>query len=46
MEVEAAERLWRRSESLGFCYKTMLSDGDRKTLCHLNESKVYGDLEI
>lgn len=29
MEVEAAERLRRRSESLGFRYTTMLSDGER-----------------
>lgn len=46
MEVEAAERLWRRSDSLGFRYKTMLTDGDARTVCHFYESKVYGDLLI
>lgn len=46
MEVDAAERLWRRSESIGFRYTTMLSDGDAKTIAHLNDCNIYGDKKI
>lgn len=46
MEVVAAERLWSRSQDHGFCYNTLISDGDSKTLSHLNASKFYGDQEI
>lgn len=47
MEVEAAERLWRRSETFGFRYTTLLSDGDSKTYLHLGKIKIYGnDVQI
>ena len=42
MEMKAAEAIWKRSESFNLKYKTMVSDGDSKTVQHLNESKVYG----
>lgn len=31
METEAAERMWRRSEDMGFRYTSIISDGDSKT---------------
>ena len=43
MEMEAGERLWRRSEKLGFRYTILLSDGDSKTFNHLEKLKIYGD---
>lgn len=46
MEVTAAERLWARSESLGFRYTTMFSDGDAKTQDHLNELEIYPFVQI
>lgn len=46
MEVEAAERLWRRSETNGFRYTTMVSDGDVKTLAHLNSLNIYENKKI
>lgn len=46
MELKAAEKLWERSEALGFRYTTVLSDGDSKTYNHLVESKVYGNVRI
>lgn len=47
MEVEAASRLWKRSESIGFRYTTVLSDGDFKTFIHLQQMNVYGsDISI
>lgn len=46
MEVVAAERIWSRSEIFGFRYTTLVSDGDAKTLTHLNTHKIYGDIEI
>lgn len=46
MEVEAAERIWSRSLKHGFRYTTLISDGDSKTLSHLNSAKIYGDKEI
>ncbi|KAJ4427104.1 hypothetical protein ANN_24719 [Periplaneta americana] len=42
MEMDAAVELWQRSECYGFRYKTLLSDGDAKTLLKLNEVKPYG----
>lgn len=42
MEMKAAEAIWKRSESYGLKYTTMVSDGDSKTLHHLNELQVYG----
>lgn len=44
MEVAAADRLWRRSEAIGFRYTTLLSDGDAKTFSHLTKEEVYGPL--
>lgn len=41
MEVEAAERIWRRSSQYGFRYTSMISDGDSKTHTHLNFLKLY-----
>lgn len=48
MEVANAKCLWQRSIEKGkFIYKTMLSDGDAKTIACLNSEKVYGtDCEI
>lgn len=46
MEPEAAERIWKRSEKNGFRYTTLVSDGDSKTFSHLNDLKVYPDLQI
>lgn len=44
MEKDIAEILWRRSEQLcGMRYMTVLSDGDAKTLQHLNTLNVYGE---
>lgn len=42
MEMMAAETIWKRSTSHGLRYKVMLSDGDAKTIHHLNERQVYG----
>lgn len=42
MEMEAAYKIWCRSEKLGFRYTTILSDGDSKTFNYLNDKKVYG----
>lgn len=46
MEVTAAERIWRRSESLGFRYTTMVADGDCKTLAHINELRIYAYTQV
>lgn len=46
MEMQAAENIWRRSESYGLRYATTVSDGDAKSLAHLNELKVYGEQEL
>ena len=43
MEVGNATILWKRSVEHGFIYKTMMSDGDAKTILHLNSLNVYGD---
>ncbi|GFS47282.1 uncharacterized protein TNCV_4862571 [Trichonephila clavipes] len=42
MEVNAAVKLWKRSESIGFRYTTLLSDGDSKSFLELKERNVYG----
>ncbi|GBN45283.1 hypothetical protein AVEN_167517-1 [Araneus ventricosus] len=42
MEVKAAIKLWERSESIGFRYTSLLSDGDSKAFSELNERKIYG----
>ncbi|GBN05174.1 hypothetical protein AVEN_230511-1 [Araneus ventricosus] len=42
MEVKAAIKLWERSESIGFRYTSLLSDGDSKAFLELNERKIYG----
>lgn len=42
MDVYAADVLWKRSESNGFRYTTLLSDGDSKTFNHLVKEEVYG----
>ncbi|GFT10629.1 uncharacterized protein TNCV_1943621 [Trichonephila clavipes] len=41
-EVNAAVKLWERSENIGFRYTTMLSDGDSKSFLELKEMNVYG----
>ncbi|GFT97184.1 uncharacterized protein TNCV_3858421 [Trichonephila clavipes] len=47
MEMKAAAKIWSRSETLGFRYTTLLSDGDAKTHKFLNSLKIYGpDVEI
>lgn len=43
METEGAERLWKRSEKLGFRYVSVISDGDSKSFEHITSMKVYGD---
>ncbi|GFV82766.1 uncharacterized protein TNCV_4147341 [Trichonephila clavipes] len=42
MEVNEAVKLWERSESIGFRYTTLLSDGDSKSFLELKERNVYG----
>ncbi|GFS70072.1 uncharacterized protein TNCV_748401 [Trichonephila clavipes] len=42
LEVNAAVKLWERSESIGFRYTTLLSDGDSKSFLELKERNVYG----
>ncbi|GBN83405.1 hypothetical protein AVEN_238151-1 [Araneus ventricosus] len=42
MKVKAAIKLWERSESIGFRYTSLLSDGDSKAFLELNERKIYG----
>ncbi|GFV69930.1 uncharacterized protein TNCV_1982971 [Trichonephila clavipes] len=42
MEVNAAVKLWERSESIGFRYTTLLSDGDSKYFLELKERNVCG----
>ncbi|GFU98795.1 uncharacterized protein TNCV_1215111 [Trichonephila clavipes] len=41
-KVNAAVKLWERSESIGFRYTTLLSDGDSKSFLELEERNVYG----
>lgn len=43
METEAAGILWKRSESLGFRYVSLISDGDSKSFDHVSSLNVYGD---
>ncbi|GFT52593.1 uncharacterized protein TNCV_3765071 [Trichonephila clavipes] len=42
MEVNAAVKLWERSESIGFRYTTLLFDGDSKSFLELRKRNVYG----
>ncbi|GFT48033.1 uncharacterized protein TNCV_4277161 [Trichonephila clavipes] len=37
MEVNAAVKLWERSESIGFRYTTLLFDGDSKSFLELRK---------
>lgn len=47
METEAAKRLWKRSEDLGFRYTSVISDGDSKTHDLLQSLNIYGeDIQI
>ncbi|GFV92035.1 uncharacterized protein TNCV_1894711 [Trichonephila clavipes] len=41
MKVNAAVKLWEISESIGFRYTTLLSDGDSKSFLELKERNVY-----
>ncbi|GFW03003.1 uncharacterized protein TNCV_156231 [Trichonephila clavipes] len=41
MEVNAVVKLWERSESVGFRYTTLLSEGDSKSFLELKERNVY-----
>ncbi|GFX12316.1 uncharacterized protein TNCV_63621 [Trichonephila clavipes] len=43
IEVNAAVKLWERSESIGFRYTTLLSEGDSKSFLELKERNVYGN---
>ena len=44
MEMECAQRIWKRSErKYKFRYTTLLSDGDSKTYDNLLKVNVYGD---
>ncbi|GFX10177.1 transposable element Tcb2 transposase [Trichonephila clavipes] len=42
LEVNAAVKLWERSESIGFRYTTLLCDEDSKSFLELKERNVYG----
>ncbi|GFU34522.1 uncharacterized protein TNCV_1992591 [Trichonephila clavipes] len=42
MEVNTPVKLWERSESIGFRYTTLLSDGGSKSFLDLKERNVYG----
>ncbi|GFX05949.1 uncharacterized protein TNCV_759851 [Trichonephila clavipes] len=47
MKMKAAAKIWSRSESCGFRYTTLLSDGDAITHKFLNSLKIYRpDVEI
>ena len=47
MEAAGALRIWQRSvEKLKLRYATMISDGDSKTIKHLNDNKPYGDVVV
>lgn len=47
MEVAGAERLWKRSQDIGFRYVSVVSDGDSKTHDHLSSLNIYGkDVQI
>ncbi|GFW54022.1 uncharacterized protein TNCV_3828301 [Trichonephila clavipes] len=41
LEANAAVKLWERSESIGFRYTTLLSDGDSKSFLELKERNMY-----
>lgn len=43
METEAAERMWRRSEDMGFRYSSVISDSDSKTHENFQSLKIYGE---
>ncbi|GFX49603.1 uncharacterized protein TNCV_4902451 [Trichonephila clavipes] len=42
MELNAVVKVWEKSESIGFRYTTLLSDGDSKSFLELKEMNVYG----
>ncbi|GFT39834.1 uncharacterized protein TNCV_4869821 [Trichonephila clavipes] len=42
MEVNAAVKLWERSETIDFRYTTLLSDGDCKSFLELKKRNVFG----
>lgn len=46
MEVQAASKLWSRSEKIGFRYTSVLSDGDSKAFQYITEARIYGDVKI
>lgn len=46
MEMLAAERIWLRSEYLGFRYTILVSDGDSKTFFYITYLKPYPDEQI
>ena len=47
MEATGALRIWQRSvQKHNLRYMVIISDGDTKTVKHLNEHKPYGNLEI
>lgn len=43
METEAAERMWRRSEDMGFRYTSIISDGDSKSHENFQSLQIYGE---
>lgn len=43
METEATERMWRRSDDMGFRYTSIISDGDSKTHENLQSLLIYGE---
>ncbi|GFT38297.1 hypothetical protein TNCV_2638601 [Trichonephila clavipes] len=46
MEVNTAVKLWERSESIGFRYTTVLSDGNYNSFLELKERNVHGNASL
>ena len=47
MEATGAIRIWQRSvEKHNLRYTVVISDGDSKTIKHLNDNRPYGEIEI
>ena len=47
MEATGALRIWQRSvEKHNLRYTVVISDGDSKTIKHLNDNRPYGEIEI
>ena len=42
MEMKAAEKIWKRPSTYKLRYTEVVSDGDSKTIQHLNSLQIYG----